>query len=56
MEELESQYAFVGGAMAEYINYFARSDLPRGMWTWLPFSDVRAVSGFAVVMKKDNIA
>lgn len=55
MEELESQYAFVGGAMAEYINYFARSDLPRGMWTWLPFSEVRAVSGFAVVMKKDNI-
>ena len=55
MEELESQYAFVGGSMAEYINYFARSDLPSGMWSWLPFSEVKAVSGFAVVMKKDNI-
>ena len=34
MAEIEQQYAFVGGTMAEYAKYFLRADLPRDMWTW----------------------
>ena len=55
VEELEGQFAFVGGSLDEYIRYFGRPDLPTDMWSWLPFSEVKSVSGFAVVPKKDGI-
>ena len=55
VEELEEQFAFVGGSLDEYIRYFGRPDLPADMWSWLPFSEVKSVSGFAVAPKKDGI-
>ena len=49
--EIEQQYGFVGGTKAEYIKYFRREDLPSNMWTWMPYSEVKAVAGFSVVPK-----
>ena len=54
--ELEEQYGFVGGSYDEYVRYFHRQDLPQNMWTWRKFSDVKAISGFACVPKKDGIS
>ncbi|CAJ1412671.1 unnamed protein product, partial [Effrenium voratum] len=42
--EIEQQYGFVGGTKAEYIKYFRREDLPSNMWTWMPYSEVKAVA------------
>ena len=52
--EIEAQYAFVGGPHSEYLAYFRRQDLPKSMWRWAAYQDVKAVSGFSVVPKKDG--
>ena len=52
--EIEAQYAFVGGPLSEYLAYFRRQDLPKSMWRWAAYQDVKAVSGFSVVPKKDG--
>ena len=54
--ELEEQYGFVGGSYDEYVRYFHRQDLHQNMWTWRKFSDVKAISGFSCVPKKDGIS
>lgn len=54
-QEIEEQFGFVGGSKTEYIKYFERSDLPAGMWKWIPFEQAKAVAGFSVVMKKDGM-
>ncbi|CAE7462480.1 unnamed protein product [Symbiodinium microadriaticum] len=53
-QELEQQYAFVGGSLDEYLKYFHRQDIPTNMWEWKRFRDVKAVAGFSVVPKKDG--
>ena len=53
-DEIEQQYGFVGGSLEEYSKYFRRADWPDNMWTWMPFSEVKAVAGFSVVLKKDG--
>ncbi|CAE7243914.1 unnamed protein product [Symbiodinium sp. CCMP2592] len=53
-QELEQQYAFVGGSLDEYLKYFHRQDIPTNMWEWKCFRDVKAVAGFSVVPKKDG--
>ena len=50
--ELEEQFGFVGGDIAEYVKYFHRSDLPRDMWVWRLEGEVKAVGGFSTVEKK----
>ena len=52
MAEIEQQYAFVGGTVAEYAKYVLRADLPHDMWTWGAASSVKAVGGFAAVLTK----
>ena len=51
--DLERHYGFVGGPLEEYLKYFARPDLPAGMWHWRRADGVRAVAGFSTVPKKD---
>ena len=53
--EIESQYAFVGGTHSEYIRYFEPPDLPDEMWTFTCAQNVRAVAGFSVVPNKNGI-
>ena len=55
-DEIEQQYAFVGGTFGEYCKYFHRSDLPSNMWSWRPFSEVKAIAGFSCVPKKDGVS
>ena len=55
IQEIEQQYAFVGGSEREYVKYFHRSDLPAKMWTWQSASSVRTVCGFSAVAKKDGV-
>jgi hypothetical protein len=52
LEEITSQYGFVGGSHFEYLRYFHRSDLPPSMWRWHLFSDVKAIWGFLNCVKK----
>ena len=52
MQELEAQYAFVGGAHAEYLRYWHRADLPAKMWKWDLAVRAKAYAGFTAVSKK----
>ncbi|CAE7791178.1 unnamed protein product [Symbiodinium sp. CCMP2592] len=54
-DEIEQQFAFVGGTLDEYRKYFHRLDLPSNMWSWRPFAEVKAVAGFSCVPKKDGV-
>jgi hypothetical protein len=55
LDEIHARYAFVGGEYTEYIKYFHRADLPSSLWTWRQLSEVKAIGGFSVVAKKDNV-
>ena len=55
-DEIEEQFAFVGGTYVEYCKYFHRSDLPNNMWAWRRFSETKAVAGFSCVPKKDGFS
>ncbi|CAE7309115.1 unnamed protein product [Symbiodinium sp. CCMP2592] len=54
-DDIEQQFAFVGGTFDEYCKYFHRSDLPSNMWSWRSFSEVKAIAGFSCVPKKDGV-
>ena len=56
LAELTEQYDFVGGSFEEYFKYFRRADLPKSMWAWDRFSEVKAISGFSAVPKKHPAA
>jgi len=51
--ELEDRFAFVGGTEEDYVTYFMRPDLPKGMWFFDVVSQAKAVAGFTIVPKKD---
>ena len=53
-QEIEEKFA-VGGSHEQYVRYFARSDLPEGMWNFTTAEHVEAVSGFSVVPKKNMV-
>ena len=53
--ELQEQYGFVGGTESEYIRYFHRTNMDQSMWTWGLGSEVRAITGFSTVAKKDPL-
>ena len=53
-DEITTQYCFVGGEHSEYLKYFHRPDLPRGLWRWIPASRVAAYAGLSTVAKKDG--
>ena len=53
-EDIERQYAFVGGSYEDYARYFNR-ELPAGMWGFVTCEGVAAVSGFASLPKKKNL-
>ena len=52
MQDLETQYAFVGGSHAEYIKYWHRTDLPDMMWQWQLADRAKSFAGFTAVKKK----
>ncbi|CAE7776885.1 unnamed protein product, partial [Symbiodinium microadriaticum] len=53
-QEMEQQYAFIGGSIDEYLKCFHRQDIQTNMWEWKRFRDVKAVAGFSVAPKKDG--
>ena len=55
LAEIERHYAFVGGPLPEYVEYFHRSNLPVGMWSFATASKVKAEGGFSAVPKKDGV-
>eukprot|EP00974_Lingulodinium_polyedra_P009966 957964-Lingulodinium_polyedra.AAC.1 len=55
LAELEERFAFVGGTHEEYVSYFRRPDLPKGMWRFRPAREARATAGFSAVLKKDGV-
>jgi hypothetical protein len=55
MRELEQRYGFVGGSEAQYVRYFHRKNLPKSMWTWIPFCDAKGVAGMSAVLKKNGL-
>ena len=55
LKELESRFSFVGGSYNEYVKYFFRPDLPRGLWSFRPLSEAHAIAGFSAVREKDGV-
>ena len=53
-EEIEQRYGFLGGSLEEYLEYFQRPDLPKGLWDFTTGEHVKAVAGFSVVEKKNG--
>ncbi len=53
-DEITTQYCFVGGEHSQYLKYFHRPDLPRGLWRWIPATKVAAYAGLSTVAKKDG--
>ena len=45
-QEIESRYAFLGGAEDEWIKYLLREEVPAAMWTFIPFSCRQGFSSF----------
>ena len=45
----------MGGAYEEYVAYFGREDLPDDMWSFTRGEGVKAVAGFSVVPKKNEV-
>ena len=52
-KEIENYYGFVGGSQDQYVRYFHRTDLPSDYFVWRREAEVKAVSGFSTVPKKD---
>jgi len=52
-KEIENYYGFIGGSQDQYVRYFHRTDLPTDYFVWRREAEVKAVSGFSTVRKKD---
>ena len=52
-DEVQRRYAFVSGSYDEYTRYFCRSDVDPDLWRFHTADEIKCVSGFASVLKKD---
>ena len=52
--EIEEHYGFVGGSMDEYLKYLGRDDV-KHLWEWDLMSNIRAIAGVSVVLKKNGV-
>ena len=52
--EIEEHYGFVGGSLDEYLKYLGRADVEH-LWEWDLMSNIRAIAGVSVVLKKNGI-
>ena len=52
-EEIESHYGFIGGELDEFLRYLRRPDVGY-LWEWDLMSNVKAVAGVSVVLKKNG--
>ena len=53
-QDLEDQFAFVGGSYREFVAYLNRPDVS-DLWEFVPAERVRAFCGLSAVLKKDGI-
>ena len=51
-QELEDQYAFLGGSHQQWVKYLNRKNMPTTMWSFSPPEDVKALCGVSAVAKK----
>ena len=52
-EEIESHYGFIGGELDEFLRYLRRPDVGY-LWEWDLMTNVKAVAGVSVVLKKNG--
>eukprot|EP00434_Breviolum_minutum_P028305 symbB.v1.2.025042.t1/scaffold2409.1/size79984/10 len=52
-EEIESHYGFIGGELEEFLRYLRRPDVTH-LWEWDLMSNIKAVAGVSVVLKKNG--
>ncbi len=53
-EEIEAHYGFIGGELDEFLRYLRRPDVGH-LWQWDLMSNIKAIAGVSVVLKKNGI-